>query len=41
MDALVPRYRFEFVDGTKKVEHSNTMIVGPPAGSLAVRIRKR
>jgi ferredoxin-NADP reductase/cytochrome P450/CRP-like cAMP-binding protein len=41
MDALLPRYRFEFVDGTKTVEHSNTMIVGPPAGSLAVRIRRR
>jgi cytochrome P450 len=41
MDALLPRYRFEFVDGTAKVPHGETMIVGPEAGRLGVRIRRR
>jgi len=41
MDSLVPRYRFELADPHKNVIESETMIVGPEQGTVAVRIRKR
>jgi len=41
LDALLPRYRFELVDPTREVPHSETMVVGPEPGTLAVRLRPR
>jgi len=40
LDALLPRYHFELVDA-EAVPHSRTMIVGPEAGRMGVRIRPR
>jgi len=40
VDALLPRYHFELVDA-EDVPHSRTMIVGPEAGRMGVRIRPR
>jgi cytochrome P450 len=41
MDALLPRYRFEFEHPNATVPHSSTMVVGPEVGRMSVRIRRR
>src|SRR5262249_44466105 len=41
LDALLGRYRFELVEPERRVGHSETLIVGPEPGRLAVRIRPR
>ncbi len=41
LDALLPRYRFELADPHREVRHSETMVVGPEQGRMAVRIRPR
>jgi len=41
LDALLPRYRFELVNPKDEIRHTETMVVGPEAGRMAVRIRPR
>jgi cytochrome P450 len=41
VDALLHRFHFELVDPDREVRHSDTMVVGPEPGRLAVRIRPR
>ena len=41
LDALLPRYRFEPVDPAREVPASDTMVVGPEQGAMAVRVRPR
>jgi cytochrome P450 len=41
LDALLPRYRFELAHPDQEVPHSETMVVGPEQGRMAVRIRPR
>jgi len=41
LDALLPRYRFELADPRREVRPSETMVVGPEQGRMAVRIRPR
>ncbi len=41
LDALLLRYRFELVHPEREVRSSETLVVGPEPGSLAVRIRPR
>jgi len=38
---LLPRYRFELVHPEVEVRHNEAMVMGPEAGTLAVRIRPR
>jgi cytochrome P450 len=41
IDGLLPRYRFELAHPDREVRHSETMVVGPEPGGMAVRIRPR
>src|SRR5262249_17421091 len=41
LDALLPRSRFGLTDPQREVRHTETMIVGPEPGRMAVRIRRR
>ncbi len=41
LDALLPRYRFEFADPAREVRHSETPVLGPEPGALGVRLRPR
>jgi cytochrome P450 len=41
LDALLPRYRFELASPRQEIGYSETLVVGPEPGRLAVRIRPR
>jgi cytochrome P450 len=41
LDALLPRYRFELANPKEDVSLSESLIVGPAQGRMAVRIRQR
>jgi ferredoxin-NADP reductase/cytochrome P450/CRP-like cAMP-binding protein len=41
LDSLLPRYRFELVHPEETIPYSDTIVVGPAQGRLAVRIRRR
>ncbi|MGH7390319.1 MAG: cytochrome P450 [Candidatus Rokuibacteriota bacterium] len=41
LDAMLSRYRLELANPAREVPHSETMIVGPEPGLMAVRIRRR